>query len=102
MRGATQQAAGSDCRAGADLKVSRCLILLVFLLLELGHLVLVRVEVVMLVLVVTGCQRRSHVSQHSRPPWTDLGRNTAEPQDASLTTKRRRSTSILVKLAAAT
>jgi hypothetical protein len=53
-RGATQQAAGSDCRAGTDLEVSRCLILLVLLLLELGHLVLVREEVVMLVLVVTG------------------------------------------------
>ena len=54
MRRATQQVAGSDCRAGADLEVSRCLILLVLLLLELSHLVLVREEVVMLVLVVTG------------------------------------------------
>ena len=75
----------------ANLVVSRCLILLVLLLLELGHLVLVREEVVMLVLVVTGCggfgAQKSAALPTSLP--TDEGRNTAEPKDAALTKKRR-------------
>ena len=59
----------------ANLVVSRCLILLVLLLLELGHLVLVREEVVMLVLVVTGWWgvRRSKVSSTPDVPADGRG-----------------------------
>lgn len=97
---ATQQAAGSDCRVGADLEVSLCLILLVLLLLELGHLVLVREEVVMLVLVVVVlAASAAFVLAKSRHARRRTWCNTANLQNPALTTKRRVSTSILVSCA---